>query len=99
MAGFLNKKSYLFDLACVDASPAPPTAYSEPSSVTLNCRDEAYRRKLEQGAREYYLEYLRPVSVINRILNAAESIDGIELPAHRISCRDDPNRDEYTRVL
>lgn len=46
------------------------------SSVQLICQDEAFRRNLERGAREYYLEYLSPVSVINRILNDAESIDG-----------------------
>jgi len=45
------------------------------SAVQLICQDDAYRRKLEQGAREYYLEYLSPPLVMSRILKAAESLE------------------------
>ena len=35
------------------------------------CRDHDYRRKLERAARDYYLKYLQPFSVVSRILRAA----------------------------
>jgi glycosyltransferase involved in cell wall biosynthesis len=35
--------------------------------------DDAYRRHLEEGARQYYVKYLQPAAVIRRILSAAAS--------------------------
>ena len=41
------------------------------SAVRLICQNREYREKLERGAREYYLAYLQPPRVIERILKAA----------------------------
>lgn len=41
-------------------------------AVEQICRDTAYRTHLERGAREYYLAYLQPRRVIERILSAVE---------------------------
>ena len=43
------------------------------------CNDAPYRRRLEQAARDYYVKYLQPTSVIRRILahdsaNSTETI-------------------------
>lgn len=40
-------------------------------ALELIQRDEDYRHRLEQGAREYYETYLAPVSVVSRILSLA----------------------------
>lgn len=47
-------------------------------AVRLICSDDAYRRRLERGAREYYDKYLSPAAVIDRILAASQ-----EAPAGR----------------
>jgi glycosyltransferase involved in cell wall biosynthesis len=50
----------------VDGSPD-----SIKEAVCLIRRDNAYRQQLELGARTYYLEYLQPQRIIERILNIA----------------------------
>lgn len=41
------------------------------AAVELILGDEDYRRRLERNARDYYLQYLRPDRVIERVLRAA----------------------------
>lgn len=41
-------------------------------AVEKICGDDAYRRRLEQGARQYYLDYLSPSATVKRVLAAAE---------------------------
>lgn len=38
--------------------------------------DDGYRRRLEENARTYYLQYLRPARVIERVLDAASALAG-----------------------
>jgi hypothetical protein len=52
----------------VDGSPE-----SIQEAVRRICRDADYRRHLENNARAYYLEYLQPRRVIERLLSSARS--------------------------
>ena len=54
------------DIHYVDESPE-----SMKSAVQLICQNSEYREQLERGARKYYLAYLKPSRVIERILKAA----------------------------
>ena len=47
------------------------SAESIREAVALICRDDDYRKQLEQGARQYYDQYLKPAAVVGRILKAA----------------------------
>lgn len=51
----------------VDGSPD-----SIREAVCLICRDISYRQRLERSARAYYLQYLQPQHVIERILAVAQ---------------------------
>jgi glycosyltransferase involved in cell wall biosynthesis len=47
-----------------------PTRAAITDAVEQIRRDDAYRRRLEQRAREYYVEYLAPAAVMSRIVAA-----------------------------
>lgn len=51
------------------------------SAIELICQDDAYRQRLEQGARQYYLDYLQPATVISRILAAAGYTSELSQPS------------------
>jgi hypothetical protein len=47
------------------------TAESIRDGVTRVCTDHDYRRRLETGARQYYLEHVAPVATVRRALAIA----------------------------
>jgi hypothetical protein len=58
-------------------------------AVARICRDGDYRRRLEEGARNYYVTYLRPRRVIERIMALAwgQAEQGAEAPRLRSALR------------
>lgn len=49
-----------------------PTFESIQAAVRQLCENEGYRRKLEQGARQYYLDHVSPAAAIRRAVLTAE---------------------------
>jgi hypothetical protein len=41
-------------------------------AISMICRDDRYRVKLEQGARAYYVEHLQPARAVSRIIQLAD---------------------------
>ena len=50
-----------------------PTAESMREAVRAICGNDSYRQKLEQRAREYYLEHVSPSAAVKRVLAIAEA--------------------------
>ncbi|MCA1587101.1 MAG: hypothetical protein LC791_20830 [Acidobacteria bacterium] len=50
-------------------------------AIELVRRDTGYRTQLERGARQYYVDYLRPTAVMTRVLNAAAGADRVPAAA------------------
>lgn len=82
LAEYLAMGKAIISLPPLRALPAPlvhgqqihlvePKVEAIREATRLILNDAGYRKQLEQGARDYYLKYLRPRSVIERLLEAA----------------------------
>ncbi len=49
-----------------------PSRDAMKDAIEKICRDDAYRHRLEQNARQYYLEHVAPSAAVRRVLAAAE---------------------------